>query len=341
MQLVIRDIHLPMRHAFTITHGTTVVQHNILVELSQDGVVGYGEAAPSHAYAFTPASIRAALETARPQIEAARLEDPTRLWDALLPALGSNPFALCALDQAAHDLWGKLRGAPVWRLWGYQLLNLPVSNYTIGIDPIPKMVAKMEEFAGWPIYKIKLGTPDDLAIVRELRRHTQAIFRIDANTAWTADQTILFAPELKQLGVEFIEQPLPAGDWEGMRRVYRESALPVIADESCLVEEDVPRCAGLFHGINIKLTKAGGQTPARRMIARARELGLKVMVGCMNESSVGISAIGQLLPALDYVDMDGAVLIAKDIATGVYLDHGRAMFPETNGNGVRLLAPEA
>ena len=327
-----------MRHAFTIAHGTTTVQHNLLVELRQDGVTGYGEGASSHAYAeFTADSMRTVIEAARPQIEREHLDDPAALWDRLFPVLGHNRFALCALDEAAHDVWGKLRGAPVWKLWGLELKNLPPSDYTIGIDPIEKMVAKMQEFDGWPIYKIKLGTPDDLAIVRELRRHTKAVFRIDANTAWSAEQTIAFAPELKRLGVEFLEQPLRADDWEGMRRVFTECALPVFADESCLIEEDVPRCAGFFHGINIKLTKAGGLTPARRMIARARELGLRVMVGCMNESSVGISAIGQLLPLLDHVDMDGAVLIAKDVASGVHLDKGRAVFPQENGNGVRLL----
>jgi L-alanine-DL-glutamate epimerase-like enolase superfamily enzyme len=304
MKLRLHDIRLPMRHPFTISLGTTTVQHNLLVELEQDGVVGYGEGASSHAYeSFTAASMRAALEMARSQVEAATLADPTELWDRLVPVLGHNRFALCALDEAAHDLWGKLRGAPVWKLWGLALNDLPVSDYTIGIDPIEKMVAKMKEFDGWPIYKIKLGTQDDLAIVRELRRHTDAVFRIDANTAWTAEQTLAFAPELKRLGVEFLEQPLPRDDWEGMRRVFRECALPVFADESCLVEEDVPRCAGFFHGINIKLTKAGGLTPARRMITRARELGLKVMVGCMNESSVGISAIAQLLPLLDHESM--------------------------------------
>jgi L-alanine-DL-glutamate epimerase-like enolase superfamily enzyme len=300
-------------------------------------VNGYGEGASSHAYAFTAESMRAALEAARPQIESERVDDPAKFWERLLPVLRHNRFALCALDEAAHDLWGKQRGAPVWKLWGLELSNLPLSDYTIGIDPIEKMVAKMKEFDGWPIYKIKLGTDNDLEIVRALRQHTDAIFRIDANTAWTAEQTIAFAPELKALGVEFLEQPLKADDWDGMRRVFRECALPVIADESCLIEEDVPRCVGFFHGINIKLTKAGGLTPARRMIARARELGLKVMVGCMSESSVGISAIGQLLPLLDYVDMDGAVLIAKDIASGVHLKRGRAIFPDENGNGVRLL----
>jgi L-alanine-DL-glutamate epimerase-like enolase superfamily enzyme len=142
---------------------------------------------------------------------------------------------------------------------------------------------------------------------------------------------------LKQLGVEFLEQPLPRDDWDGMRRVFRECVLPVFADESCLVEEDVPSCAGFFHGINIKLTKAGGLTPARRMIQRARELGLRVMVGCMNESSIGISAIAQLLPLLDRVDMDGALLIAKDIASGVRLEKGRVIFPDVSGNGVKLL----
>ena len=340
MKLRLHDLHLPMRHAFTISHGTTTVQHNLLVELSQDGVTGYGEGASSHAYKeFTAESMRLALESARPIIESARLENPTELWERVFPVLGQNRFALCALDQAAHDLWGKLQSEPVWKLWGLKLDHLPVSNYTIGIDPIEKMVAKMREFDGWPIYKIKLGTDDDLAIVRELRKHTDAKFRIDANTAWTAEQTLAYAPELKSLGVEFIEQPLKANDWDGMRKVHAGSVLPVIADESCLVEEDVPRCAGYFHGVNIKLTKCGGLTPGRRMIAKARELELKVMVGCMNESSVGISAIGQLLPLLDFVDMDGAVLIAKDIASGVHLEKGRAVFPKENGNGVRLLEP--
>ncbi|MBI1176959.1 dipeptide epimerase [bacterium] len=338
MKLRLRDIHLPMRHPFTIALGTTTVQHNLLVELEQDGMVGYGEGASSHAYeSFTAESMRTALEGARAMIEDETLTDPTEFWDRVLPVLGHNRFALCALDEAAHDLWGKLNGAPVWKLWGLDLHHFPFSDYTIGIDSIDKMVAKMKEFEGWPIYKIKLGTKDDLAIVRELRRHTDATFRIDANTAWTAEQTIAIAPELKDLGVEFIEQPLKRDDWDGMKRVYAESALPVIADESCLIEEDVERCQGFFHGINIKLTKAGGLTPARRMIVRARQLALKVMVGCMNESSVGISAIGQLLPLLDYVDMDGAVLIAKDIASGVHLEKGRPIFPDENGLGVRLL----
>jgi L-alanine-DL-glutamate epimerase-like enolase superfamily enzyme len=216
MKLRLHDIHLPMRHPFTIALGTTTVQHNLLVELEQGGVIGYGEGASSHAYeAFTADSMRQALESARPIIESTTLTEPTALWDQLLSALGHNRFALCALDEAAHDLWGKLRSAPVWKLWGLELKDLPDSDYTIGIDTIETMVAKLKEFDGWPIYKIKLGTDNDLDIVRELRRHTDAIFRIDANTAWTAEQTIAIAPALKALGVEFLEQPLKRDDWDG------------------------------------------------------------------------------------------------------------------------------
>ena len=196
----------------------------------------------------------------------------------------------------------------------------------------------MNEFPGWPVYKIKLGTDRDLEIVRHLRRHTDAAFRVDANCGWSADETIRNSFELKKLGVEFIEQPLPADQWDAMRNVFAESALPVIADESCIVESDVERCAEFFHGINIKLMKCGGLTPARRMIQQARRLNLQVMVGCMTESTVGISAIAQLLPLLDYVDMDGALLLGADIATGVTLDQGRCVYPDTNGCGVTLTA---
>ena len=338
MQLSLREIDLPLRHAFTISVGSITVQKNLLVELRDGGFVGYGEGASGSAYlAFTAPGMRADIETVRARIEGEKLDDPAALWDRLLPVLGHNRFAMCALDEAAHDLWGKQRGQPVWKLWGLEQRGVPLSDYTIGIDAIETMVVKLREFEGWPIYKIKLGTEDDLAIVRELRKHTVATFRVDANCAWSVEQTLAFAPELKALGVEFIEQPLPAGEWAGMKRLFAESALPIMADESCLVPEDVERCVGHFHGINVKLTKAGGLTPGRRMLHRARELGLRTMVGCMCESSVGISAIAQLLPLLDYVDMDGAVLIAKDIATGVRVEKGRAIFPAENGNGVRLL----
>jgi L-alanine-DL-glutamate epimerase-like enolase superfamily enzyme len=337
MQLKLRTIDLPMRHVFRTSHGATTVQQNVLVELREGELAGYGEAAPMSYYHVSPASVTADLEAARGEIEAWTLTDPAELWQRALPLLGANRCAMAALDAAAHDLWGKKLGRPTWQIWGLGLDRIPHSDYTLGIDTVENMLKVFHEFEGWPIYKIKLGTPDDLKIVRELRRHTTATFRVDANCGWTVEETILNSRELKPLGVEFIEQPLKAENWEGMKRVFLESALPIMADESCMVEEDVPRCLGFFHGINIKLVKCGGMTPARRMIDVARRLGLKVMIGCMSESSVGISAIAQFLPLLDFVDMDGAVLIARDVASGVRLEKGRAVFPEENGNGVRLL----
>jgi len=339
MRMVLRQFDLPLRHVFAISRGATDVSRMLVVDLQQDGASGYGEAGENAFYGASVANMRAALESVRPQIEAARLEDPAALWQELCPALAANTFAQCALDVAAHDLWGKLRKRPVWELWGLRIDGpLPLTNYTLGIDTIEVMVRKMEEFAGWPIYKIKLGTADDLAIVRELRRHTSAVFRVDANCAWDAETTIRLSGPLKELGVEFIEQPLPLYRWDEMREVMRRSALPIIADESCRREPDVRRCCGHFHGINVKLVKCGGLTPARRMIAQARQLGLKTMVGCMTESSVGISAIAQLLPMLDYVDMDGALLLAQDIASGVRIERGRVIYPDENGCGVRLVS---
>lgn len=336
MKLALYEFDLPLRHVFTISRGSISVQTSLIVELQEDAHRGYGEATVNPYYGATIENMARSLEGVRSELEGRSLEDPAELWDSLHPTLGDNPFAQCALDQAAYDLWGKKLGRPVHRLWGLESDNLPVTDYTIGIDEIDVMVAKMEEFPNWPVYKIKLGTPHDLEIVRELRKHTDADFRVDANCGWSAEETIRNSRELKSLGVEFIEQPLPADCWDDMRQVYAESELPVIADESCIVETDVERCHGHFHGINIKLVKCGGLTPARRMIARARELDMKVMVGCMTESTVGISAIAQLLPLLDYVDMDGALLLAEDIASGVTIERGECRYPDENGSGVRL-----
>lgn len=211
----------------------------------------------------------------------------------------------------------------------------PLTDYTIGIDTIDKMVAKMKE-KPWPIYKIKLGTGQDLEIVTALRKHTDAILRVDANAAWTADEALAKLPALKDLGVELVEQPLAKDDWEGMKRLFDASPLPLIADESCVKEEDVQKCHGHFHGINIKLTKCSGITPARRMINTARSMDMKVMIGCMNESTVGSAAIAHLMPLLDYVDMDGPLLLSEDIATGLQYDFGKVTVSDQPGLGIKV-----
>jgi L-alanine-DL-glutamate epimerase-like enolase superfamily enzyme len=336
MQMTLQVVPLRLRHRFTIAHGSTDLQHNLIVELRDGEHAGYGEASTVGYYGNSAESMGTSLECLRDAIEADHVDVPSAFWARHARALAADPFALCALDQAAHDLWGKRLGLPVWRLFGLSLAALPPSDYTIGIASLPEMVAKLREFPRFPIYKIKLGTDDDLAIVRELRRHTAAKFRIDANCAWTAARTLELAPKLAELGVEFLEQPLPPDDEEGQATVFARSVLPVVADESCQGEADVARCASHFHGINVKLTKCGGITPARRMIASARQLGLKVMVGCMTESTVGISAIGQLLPLLDWADLDGALLLAEDVAEGVTVgEDGIVRFPGRAGLGIR------
>lgn len=334
MDLKLHAMSLPLRHPFRVAHGVRDTQHNLIVELVDGDVRGYGEAAAIPYYHVTQESMSASIEKVRKEIEAGGWSEPSELWERLYPLMRDDLFALAAVDEAAHDLWGKREGRAVHDLWGLDKSVIPVTDYTIGIDEIPVMVSKMQEFAGWSVYKIKLGTDDDLSIVRALREHTDAVFRIDANTAWTAEQTIEFAAPLKELGVEFLEQPLKADDWAGMERVKAECVLPVIADESCVVEADVDRCAAVFDGVNVKLLKAGGMTPGKRMLERARELGLKTMVGCMTETSVGIAAIAQLLPLLDYVDMDGALLLGQDPAEGVEIDRGVVTIPDRPGNGV-------
>ena len=207
----------------------------------------------------------------------------------------------------------------------------------VHIPEVDMMIAKLEEVPGWPIYKIKLGTERDLEIIQALREHTEAVFRVDANCGWDPSEAAALSGEMARQGVEFIEQPLPPEAREAQAQLFRDSALPIIADENCVGEADVPLCVDHFHGINIKLCKCGGLTPARRMIAAARDHGLKVMVGCMTESSVGISAAAQLTPLIDYADLDGAVLLAQDAADGVQLHKGQLTFPNEPGLGIRTL----
>jgi L-alanine-DL-glutamate epimerase-like enolase superfamily enzyme len=336
MQVHLKKYTLPLKHTFSISRESHDFQDTMIASLTLNGQTGFGEATSNPYYKITVESMMGEIEAISKEIEKFEFTTPD-VFHAFLVSRGLSNFAICALDLAAHDLYGKLLGKPLYEIWGTNIENYPMTNYTIGIASIDMMLAKMQEMP-WPIYKIKLGTTDDVAVVRELRNHTDAIFRIDANCAWTAQETIFNAPLLKELGVEFLEQPLKADDWSGMEEVMHHSVLPVVADESCIVESDVEKCALHFSGINIKLTKCGGLTPALRMIKKGKDLGLKVMVGCMTESTVGISAIAQLLPQLDYVDMDGALLLKSDIATGVHIEpNAKVIFPKLAGTGVQLL----
>lgn len=335
MILKYRSINLPFKYPFTISKGTKTHQPALIVELEYFGIKGYGEAPAISYYNIPVEKMIEDLEAKKSFVEKFSFSDPERYWHYLHHLFPQNNFLVCALDMAGWDLAGKLKGKQLHELWGLDITKAPLTDYTIGIDSVEKMIEKIKE-KPWPIYKIKVGFENDVETVAELRKHTNAIFRVDANAAWTLDEALIKIPLLKELGVELVEQPLSKDNWEGMKVLYDFSALPVFADESCVVESDVAKCAGHFHGVNIKLTKCSGITPARRMIKEAKELGLKTMIGCMNESSIGTAAIAQLAPLVDYIDMDGPLLLAEDVATGIGFTDGKIEYSTGAGLGITI-----
>lgn len=327
---------LKFRHPFTISKGTKTHQPTLVVKLEHMGIAGYGEAPAITYYNIPVEKMVEDIEAKKKFIEQFALTDPERYWHYLHHLFPQNSFLVCALDIAAWDIYGKMRDKKLYELWKGDISRNPLTDFTIGIDTIDKMVAKMKE-RPWPIYKIKVGTADDIGIVKALRENTDAILRVDANAGWDLETALHLIPLLKDLGVEFVEQPLAKDNWEEMKILYKESVLPLYADEACVFEKDVEKCCGHFHGINIKLTKCGGITPARRMISKARELGMQVMVGCMNESTVGSAAVAHLLPFIDHVDMDGPLLLEEDLATGITYHQGKIGYSDDPGLGIRFL----
>lgn len=335
MKVKYKTVNLPFRHPFRISKGVKTVQPSFLVELEFMGLRGYGEAPAISYYNIPVEQMAADLEQKKIFVEKFAFADPERYWHYLHHLFPRNAFLVCALDMAGWDLYGKLKRKQLRELWGLDITRAPLTDYTIGIDSIENMISKLHE-KPWPIYKVKVGVEGDIEMVAALRKHTNAVLRVDANAGWTLEQALQKIPLLKDLGVELVEQPLAKDDWEGMKVLYERSPLPLFADEACVFESDVEKCQGHFHGINIKLTKCSGITPARRMITQARALNMQVMVGCMNESSVGTAAIAQLAPLLDHVDMDGPLLLSEDIASGVQFDNGKIIYTNKPGIGIAI-----
>ncbi len=337
LTITIQNFELPLNNPFTISRYTVTVQKTVVVSISDGNYTGYGEATVNPYYNSTIESLKASARSVKSVLEAVEENThPTKLWKQLEPHLNDNYFALCAIDCAYWDLYAKQQQKPLRRFWSEHDENLPKTNFTIGIDSVEVMKSKIQE-TPWPIYKIKLGTKNDLEIIQSLREITDAVFRVDANCAWTIEETLKNAEAFKKIGVEFIEQPLKADNWEGMKILKEKSVLPIIADESCQQLKDVSICADVFHGINIKLMKCGGITPALQMIQIAKAKQLKIMVGCMTESTIGISNLTQFAPLLDYMDADGAMLLQNDIATGVTFTNGEIIYANKNGSGAILI----
>jgi L-alanine-DL-glutamate epimerase-like enolase superfamily enzyme len=331
------DLHT--RHAFHIARASAPpVRRNVWVRLTDgDGCEGWGEAAPSPYYGESADTVVAVLPSYSAALEdatdAARLEDIER---ALVRGIGRNAAARAAISSALHDLFGKRLGAPLWRLWGLAP-SAPRSSFTIGLDEPALMRERvLAAAAAYPILKIKVGTDRDEEILRLVRDAApSARIRLDANTGWTPKQALRHLGLLAELGIELIEQPLQPQDLDGHRLIRERSTIPIIADESCRTADDIPRLAGCFDGINIKLAKCGSLREALRMVHVARAHDMLVMLGCMVESTLAIAAAIQLAPLCDFVDLDGAALLADDPFTGPGLEpDGTLRFNENPGLGV-------
>ena len=328
-------LDLTLASAFRISRGVQHVARNVLVEVSADGQSGIGEAAPSAYYGETRETVLAAL----PRLMDALGGDITHLADAHMQfdqAMGhGNAAAKAAVDMALYDALGKRLGAPVYTLLGLNPERTPVTSFTIAIAPPSEMAERARVAArDFPILKVKLGSEADLDIIRAIRDVCDATIRVDANAAWEPKQAIRIIAQLEPYGIEFVEQPVAAADLDGMRLVRENVALPIIADESCVTLDDIPRVVGCADGINIKLMKCGGLYNALAMIHTARAHHLKVMLGCMIESSLAITAAAHLSPLADYADLDGALLVRDDPFAGVAIQRGKLLLPEGPGLGV-------
>lgn len=330
-------LDLTTKHPFVIARGGASGWRTVWVRIrDSDGMEGWGEAAPNRYYGETADTVAAALEVLRPLVEELDPFDLEGSERAMAKAFGRNPSARSAVSAALHDLVAKRLGVPLYRLWGLNPVESPNSSFTIGIADDDTLRARVEEASQYPILKVKLGTDRDRDILHVIRKAApDRILRVDANAAWTPREAVRMAEILHDYGVEFLEQPLPAHDLDGLRFVRDRSPLPIIADESCLTSHDVASLVGVVDGVNLKLAKCGGLREALRIITTARSHNMLVMAGCMIESSLGIAAAAHLAPLLDYADLDGAALLANDPFTGVSIDDGRISLSGEPGIGVK------
>jgi len=336
MKLSQQTIELKPTHPFVIARGGYAHHRNVIVRITDDdGLEGFGEAAPNRYYGESVATVLAALGQFKPLLERA---DPMALESIeahLNRVLRGNASAKSAVSSALHDLLGKRLGLPVYRIWGLDAATAPQSSFTIAIAENHELEQRVREAREYPILKIKLGTDRDMEIIRIIRNAAPGKrLRVDANAAWTPKQAVRMSDFLVENGVEMLEQPVAANDIEGLRFVRKRSKLPVFADESCLVATDIAKLTGAVDGINVKLAKCGSLREALRMVHTARALDMQVMAGCMIESSLGISAIAQISPLLDSADFDGAALLSSDPFRGTSIAGGAIRLSDGPGLGV-------
>jgi len=350
----LRTLDLALRDPFVIaraTHGEGGRIITVIAELRDDadgpgGLVGLGEGYPDPYYGETPATMAAVvpllLEALEPLAPALRgtADDARAALEAaeglMTAAIGNHGGAKCAVDIALHDLVGKRLGLPIRELLGIDA-PIPPTDFTLGIDRPSVVAERAVRAADFPALKIKVGGTADLATLEAVRAVFGGPIRVDANTGWTPEGALALLPELERLGVELIEQPFPAGRLDQLRQLQAHSSLPIVADESAVFIDDLDALVGVVDGINVKLAKCGGIGPARRMLERARALGFRTFIGCMEETSIGIAASAAVAPLAEWLDLDGCLLLADDPVTGLELDAGKHWrLPERPGLGLEI-----
>lgn len=320
-------LELDLKHPFTIARGTQETARNVLVKIAdEEGRVGLGGAAPSSHYGETVETVQAVLPSLLSIVET--VGDPhaiDRIERRMEETIAGNPAAKAAVDIALHDLVAKRADLPLYRLWGLDPADSIATSYTIGIDDPAVMEERAEAAmaAGFETLKVKLGTDRDRESLEAVREGApEATIRVDANEAWSPKEAVRRIESIREFGVEFVEQPVPAEDPEGLAFVYEHSPLPIAVDESVIRAHDVPLVADRTDIVNLKLMKSGGLREARRIISTARANGLEVMTGCMVETNASIAAAAHLAPLLDYADLDGSLLLAADPVDGVPMPDG-------------------
>jgi len=326
-----KSIDLNLRHVFRTARGGSATRSNVIVEVDHEGHSGIGEAAPIKRYAQSAETSARAVE-----VMAGRIQDPRAYAVAAArAAVPGEAAAEAALDMALHDLAGRRLGAPLYELLGLDPGKTPQTSFTIGLDTPEVVVRKVREASAYPILKVKLGSDDDREVLTAVRDTTDRPIRVDANEGWTPAEALARLEWLAKMGVELVEQPLPAAMIAETRELRRLSPLPFYADESVHRAADIPPLAGAFDGINIKLMKCGGLNEALDMIAVARAHGLKIMLGCMIESSIAITAAAHISPLVDIADLDGNLLLDHDPYVGATVKDGRLVLPDAPGLGVK------
>ncbi len=336
MKLSFHPLDLRLRHTFQIARGAHDIQNNVVVSLKDsDGISGLGEAAPTSFFGEDTRSVAGVFTEVADllhNVDPFHLEDITHYLKEKFP---KSAAARAAIDIALHDIIGKKLKSPLYKLLGLKQNRATITSFTIGIDTLEKMCEKAEEVKDFPVLKIKVGTKNDLEILKELRTITKATFRVDANTGWTPDEAVKKLNHMRELGVELVEQPFPIGNIEALKKIKRRREIPIFVDEDVKDSQDIPALAHAVDGINIKLMKCGGIREALRMIHTARAHNLKIMIGCNIESSLSITAAAHLTPLVDYVDLDGHLLVTNDPFQGVTVHKGRLTLPEGDGLGVQ------